>query len=205
MANITSVIGTLDNKELDFSHSAGTVYKATAQIDSSESNHVAVVTATDSAGNSATETIVVSISGSWSTPKTDWYGYTDADGVYHGDRFNTEDFNRIKNNLAYLREIAITMYKDFAINDLGGDRSKEQYFYADEINQLEENIEIIASNTFNPDVGTAPLYTVNGRIFDYTELNRIENLILGLYDQLLNQYRGRQMLTFNLGIRREAF
>lgn len=205
MANITSVTGTLDNEKLDFTHSAGTVYKATAQIDSSESSHVAVVTAVDSAGNSATETMVVSISGSWSTPKTDWYGYTDADGIYHGDRFNTEDFNRIKNNLAYLREIAITMYKEFAINDLGGDRSKEQYFYADEINRLEENIEIIASNTFNPDVGNAPLYTANGRIFDYTELNRIESLILGLYNQLLNQYRGRQMLTFNLGIRREAF
>ena len=35
--------------------------------------------------------------------------------------------------------------------------------------------------------------------------NRIESLILDLFNQLLNQYRGRQMLTFNFGIRREAF
>lgn len=121
MADIAKVTGTLDDAELNFSHSVGTVYKATASIDGSEKDHVAVVTATDSAGNSTTETMVVSISGSWTTPKTDWYGYTDGDGIYHGDRFNTEDFNRIKNNLAYLREIAVAMYQEFSINDLGDD------------------------------------------------------------------------------------
>lgn len=205
MADIAKVTGTLDDAELNFSHSVGTVYKATASIDGSEKDHVAVVTATDSAGNSTTETMVVSISGSWTTPKTDWYGYTDGDGIYHGDRFNTEDFNRIKNNLAYLREIAVAMYQEFSINDLGDDRSKDQYFYADEINQLEENISLIAANTFKPDVGEAPLYTANGKIFDYNQLNRIESLILDLFNQLLNQYRGRQMLTFNFGIRREVF
>lgn len=205
MAEIESVIGTLDDNELEFSHSGGTTYAATASIDSSETDHVAVVTATDSAGNSATETMVVAISGSWSTPKTDWYGYTDVDGIYHGDRFNSEDFNRIKNNLAYLREISVTMYKEFSINDLGEDRSKEKYFYADEINQLEENVKIIAENTFSPDVGEVPLYTANGKIFDYNELNRIEGLILELYNQLLNQYRGRQMLSFMFGVRREVF
>ena len=178
MADIANVTGTLDDKELNFQHSIGTVYKASASIDGSEKDHVAVLTATDSAGNSTTETMVISISGSWTTPKTDWYGYTDDDGIYHGDRFNTEDFNRIKNNLAY---------------------------YADEINQLEENIKLIAENTFKPDIGENPLYTANGKIFDFNELNRIESLILDLFNQLLNQYRGRQMLTFNFGIRREAF
>lgn len=205
MAEIESVTVTLDDNELEFSHSGGTTYSATSSIDSSEKDHVAVVTATDSAGNSTTETMVVTISGSWSTPKTDWYGYTNADGIYHGDRFNSEDFNRIKNNLAYLREISVTMYKEFSINDLGDDRSKDQYFYADEINQLEENVKIIAENTFDPDVGEAPLYIANGKIFDYDELNRIEGLILEIYNQLLNQYRGRQMLTFMFGVRREVF
>ena len=102
-------------------------------------------------------------------------------------------------------EIAVAMYQEFSINDLGDDRSKDQYFYADEINQLEENIKLIAENTFKPDIGENPLYTANGKIFDFNELNRIESLILDLFNQLLNQYRGRQMLTFNFGIRREAF
>ena len=85
MADIANVTGTLDDKELNFQHSIGTVYKASASIDGSEKDHVAVLTATDSAGNSTTETMVISISGSWTTPKTDWYGYTDDDGIYHGD------------------------------------------------------------------------------------------------------------------------
>ena len=46
----------------------------------------------------------------WTTPKTDWYGVTNpSDGVYTGDRFNAVDFNRIKNNLTYLRELALKM------------------------------------------------------------------------------------------------
>ena len=46
----------------------------------------------------------------WITPKTDWYGEV-VDGVYVGDRFNASDYNRIKNNLSYLRELAVQMYK----------------------------------------------------------------------------------------------
>lgn len=69
MADIANVTGTLDDKELNFQHSIGTVYKASASIDGSEKDHVAVLTATDSAGNSTTETMVISISGSWTTPK----------------------------------------------------------------------------------------------------------------------------------------
>ena len=52
MADIANVTGTLDDKELNFQHSIGTVYKASASIDGSEKDHVAVLTATDSAGNS---------------------------------------------------------------------------------------------------------------------------------------------------------
>ena len=59
---------------------------------------------------------------SWSTPKTDWNGET-VDGVYTGDRFNAVDFNRIKNNLEYLRELAIKMYDEFAIQSVGSDKT----------------------------------------------------------------------------------
>ena len=72
----------------------------------------------------------------WKTPKTDWHGSTNSEGVYTGDRFNASDFNRIKNNLEFLRELAITMYDDFVINNLGNDRTPKDYFYADEINRL---------------------------------------------------------------------
>ena len=72
----------------------------------------------------------------WETPKTDWHGSSDSDGVYTGDRFNAVDFNRIKNNLDYLRELAIKLYDEFSIVSLGADRTPVDYFYADKTYKL---------------------------------------------------------------------
>lgn len=139
----------------------------------------------------------------WVTPKTDWNGDTAADGTYIGDRFNAVDFNRIKNNLDYLRELAIKLYDKFAINALGSDRTPADYFYADEINQLEENLTIINSNTLKRYYGTAPIYVDNGRTMDFAELNRLESAILDLHDRLTNQSNGRRMFQWNFGIKEE--
>ena len=137
----------------------------------------------------------------WTTPKTNWNGDTAADGTYIGDRFNAVDFNRIKNNLDYLRELAIKLYDEFAINALGSDRTPADYFYADEINQLEENLTIINNNTLKRHYGTAPTYVNNGRTMDFTELNRLESAILDLYDRLTNQSEGRRKFQWNFGIK----
>ncbi len=37
------------------------------------------------------------------------------------DRFNYVDYNRIKNNLTYLYELAQEVYKQFSIVDMGAD------------------------------------------------------------------------------------
>jgi len=137
----------------------------------------------------------------WTTPKTDWYGTTDENGVYSGDRFNATDFNRIKNNLAYLRDLAITMYAEFSIVSLGSDRTTSSYFYADEINQLEQNLVTINANTLKRSYGSAPTYSANGKTMNYQELNRLESAILDLYDRLTNQYDGRRTLTWNFGLK----
>ena len=137
----------------------------------------------------------------WITPKTNWNGDTAADGTYIGDRFNAVDFNRIKNNLDYLRELAIKLYDEFAINALGSERTPADYFYADEINQLEENLTIINNNTLKRHYGTAPTYVNNGRTMDFTELNRLESAILDLYDRLTNQSEGRRKFQWNFGIK----
>jgi hypothetical protein len=137
----------------------------------------------------------------WTTPKTDWYGTTDENGVYSGDRFNATDFNRIKNNLAYLRDLAITMYAEFSIVSLGSDRTTSSYFYADEINQLEQNLVTINANTLKRSYGSAPTYSANGKTMNYQELNRLESAILDLYDRLTNQHDGRRTLTWNFGLK----
>lgn len=137
----------------------------------------------------------------WQTPKTDWYGSVDANGVYSGDRFNAADFNRIKNNLTYLRDLAIKVYAEFNIVSLGNDRTPKDYFYADEINQLEANLVTINSHTLKRSYGSAPTYNENGNTMDFAELNRLEGAILDLYDKLTNQAYGRRMLTWNFGMK----
>lgn len=137
----------------------------------------------------------------WQTPKTNWYGAVDTNGVYSGDRFNAVDFNRIKNNLQYVRDLAITLYKEFDIVSLGDDRTEKDYFYADEINQLEANLNTINNNTLKLSYGTAPTYVENGNTMDFAELNRLEGAILDLYDKLTNQSEGRRMFQWNFGIK----
>ncbi len=137
----------------------------------------------------------------WSTPKTDWFGSTDSEGVYTGDRFDAVDFNRIKNNLEYLRTLAIKMYDDFSINALGQDREYSDYFYADEINKLEENLVTINEHSLNRSYGTSPTYSDNTPVMDFTELNRLESAILDLYDRLTNQSDGRRMFMWNFGMK----
>ena len=136
----------------------------------------------------------------WTTPKTDWNGET-VDGVYIGDRFNAVDFNRIKNNLEYLRELAIKMYEEFSIQSLGSDRTPKDFFYADEINALEDNLKTINNNSLKRSYGNVPVYVDNGNTMDFKELNRLESAILDLYEKLTNEYEGRRMFTWNFGMK----
>lgn len=137
----------------------------------------------------------------WQTPKTDWTGTTTSSGEYVGDRFNAADFNRIKNNLDFLRELAIKLYEEFSIVSLGDDRTPKDYFYADEINQLEENLNTINANTLKRQYGVTPSYIANGLTMDFIELNRLEGAILDLYDRLSNESEGRRMFTWNFGMK----
>lgn len=139
--------------------------------------------------------------GSWITPKTDWYGSTDAGGIYIGDRFNAEDYNRIKNNIQYLRDLAITMYPDFDIEDMGSDKGYTDYLYADEINRIERNLDTVAESTIKTVYGQQQIFMDNGTFIDYVELNRIESASLDIYNKLLAQHDGRRMSTFMLGVR----
>lgn len=136
----------------------------------------------------------------WITPKTDWYGEV-VDGVYVGDRFNASDYNRIKNNLSYLRELAVQMYKEFSIHSIGADKTAKDFFYADEINNMEQNLNTINSNSLKRSYGVAPTFTDNGNTMTFAELNRLEGAILDLYDRLTNESEGRRTLQWNFGMK----
>lgn len=140
----------------------------------------------------------------WSTPKTDWHG-EEIDGVYIGDYFNATDFNRIKNNLEYLRNLAVGLYPSFAIHSIGQDRTPKDFFYADEINKLEQNLETVNNASIKMSYGSAPSYANNGRMMDFRELNRLEGAILDLYDRLTNEHEGRRKFTWNFGMKGGEF
>jgi hypothetical protein len=95
--------------------------------------------------------------------------------------------------------MAIKLYDEFSIVSLGDDRTPVDYFYADEINQLEENLNTINSKTLKRAYGDSPVYIENGNTMTYAELNRLEGAILDLYDRLSNEANGRRMFTWNFG------
>jgi hypothetical protein len=133
---------------------------------------------------------------SWIEPKTDWTSQ---------DTFNFSDYNRIKNNIAYLRERAVKLVKPFEIQDMGNDMtSYAELFDASKFNTIEQNLETINNNAYLKDYGTKQTFYDNGVFIAYAELNRIESATLDIYNMLGRQEIGLRRLAFRLGAGREV-
>lgn len=142
----------------------------------------------------------------WTQAKTDWAGDYDSAGNYTGDYFNAEDYNRIKNNIAEIRNLAVHVYPDFSLKGMGADKAVGDYIYADEINLLENNLDTLCKNTIPGLAGKKKSYYENTATIDFAELNRIEKCCLDLWNCMMNQYlTGRYKLAFRLGTGRSVF
>lgn len=138
----------------------------------------------------------------WETPKTDWSAQYSDTGLFMGDFFNIQDYNRIKNNLLYLRELATQLMHNVPKITVGDDKeSYDEYFYADEINMIEDALETIDLFIGWVDFGNKQTFYDNGKFIDSAELNRIESAELQLYDLLTNSIAGKLRLRFRLGTR----
>lgn len=127
----------------------------------------------------------------WTTPKTNWT---------EKDRFNIEDYNRIKRNLEHLYEEANKIYASFNIKDMGKDKENYlEYFFSDEFNNFEDNLQIINEHIFTQDYGIQKRYFDNGPFIKWDELNRIESAILKMKEILDLQKIGIRRLSFRLG------
>lgn len=127
----------------------------------------------------------------WSEPKTNWV---------QSDRFNFSDYNRIKNNIAYLKERAIEIYSDFPFEDMGADKvSYADYPYADEFTKLESNLERIRVNTFRFDDSESKTWYENQRTPSYEDFNRIEMACLKFYKGLERVKANKGKLSLRLG------
>lgn len=125
----------------------------------------------------------------WQEPKIDWN---------RESRFDKNDYNRIKNNLNYLKELSTNLYKDYIFEDMGGDRDYYDYIYAEDINMIEDNLERIKNNTFSPVIGNKKIYYPNQSFINFEELNRIERASLLFFENLTGQDSGRKRLAFVL-------
>lgn len=127
----------------------------------------------------------------WTEPKTNWSST---------DRFNISDFNRIKNNLKWLHNKSIELYRDFAIEDMGEDiTSYESYWNVEYFNAFETNVDKINSEIYSQNFGISQNFFENGPFIKWEELNRIENACLQMKDILKRQELGLPKLSFRLG------
>ncbi len=154
------------------------------------------ITAYDDAGNIAIDSSTTADITLWHTPKTDWKST---------DRFNIEDYNRIKNNLRYLHEFAETLYNTFSIEDMGEDMENyKQPWEVLRFNQFEINLEKINKSIFTRDYGVSQRFFENGPFIQWNELNRIETAILQMNNLLEDQKAGLHRLSFRLGTFKEV-
>lgn len=129
----------------------------------------------------------------WTEPKTDW---TSADSV------NIEDYNRIKGNINYLREMATLLTSPVTdFTEMGADKTYTDYYYADEFNAFEQNIERINNAVYPQDIGTTQRFFDNGAFISADEMNRLESACVAI-KSVLDKVDKRH-IPFRLGAYRD--
>lgn len=192
---IEKVTATVAEETTDLKES-NSVYtgELTAPMDSG--SYPVTVSAYDDSGNVTVNTSTVAEVTLWHTPKTNWKAT---------DRFNYVDYNRIKNNLTYLHDLAQEVYKQFSIVDMGADiEDYTGWFTAAAFNAFESNLETINKNIFTQDYGVSQRFFDNGQFIKWDELNRIESATLQMNELLERQKATLRKLPFRLGAFREV-
>lgn len=146
----------------------------------------------------------------WSTPKTDWKAEYSNIEIYLGDFFNVEDYNRIKNNLQYVRDRGSELFYGLPVLNLGADKHlpvagspdyNNDNIFVDEINKIENGLQGIQDVIALFNYGTKKTFYENGLFIDYIELNRIERAELDLYEHIESSIAGKMRLEIRLGQR----
>lgn len=129
--------------------------------------------------------------GIWRTPKTNWAVE---------DRFNFTDYNRILNNLTFLREKVSELKEEFGIVDMGlAINSYKVNWNVEYFNAFESNVDLINKNLLSKDYGFRQTFYPNGIFIGFAELNRIESAILEMKRTVDGIISGRVRLSFRLG------
>lgn len=126
----------------------------------------------------------------WTEPKTDWV---------RTDDIKYSDYNRIKNNIEYLRKLSLELFPDFPFEDMGDDKINSDYPFADEYNALEDNLESLRQNTFLFDDSNAKEWYDNMPTLTYEDFNRIESACLSFKNGFDSIKANKTKLSFRCG------
>lgn len=126
----------------------------------------------------------------WITPKTDWTGE---------DYFEIDDYNRIRNNLLYLKDLAEQLYPFFLFSDMGKEKTYSDDYFANDFNQIEMNLAKLIGNTYPIPNAVFEEWETDGVFIDAINLNRIETMLLDIYTVLKSQKDGVNKLQFVCG------
>ena len=134
----------------------------------------------------------------WQEPKTDWKVEFDTAGSYIGDYFNATDYQRIKNNLLYLKNLAETMYRIISFPSIP-DVTAASFGYASTIDALERALDALADGTFDPGIQERKHWEANAPAPSAEDLNRIESSCMQMFGTLSGQAKCLPHLSFILG------
>ena len=192
---VEKVTASMAETETELQNTESSTYAGSLKAPLEGGNYEIEIAAYDDSGNVSVARSEIEVS-MWHTPKTDWKST---------DRFNFVDYNRIKNNLLWLKEKVSELYSPFEMEDMGKDITdylsywKVRYFNAWEI-----NLDIINNHMFTKDYGVAQRFFENGPFIQWTELNRIESAILNMRDILDRQEMGIRRFAFRFGTFKEV-
>lgn len=126
---------------------------------------------------------------SWTEPKTNWT---------ENDYFNIKDYNRIKNNIAYLTEEVSNIVAPVDGTDMGEDVTSTLVVWkSDQFNAIENNMDKVVAS-MGDEFGKRR-YFPNGAFINADSLNRIEQACLDTYKAVKSQTTCLTRLDFRLG------
>ncbi len=126
----------------------------------------------------------------WQTPKTVWA---------ETDTFRlTPDYERIRDNLLYLRQraAAVTHRPEYGPME---DHTVDGLPLADFFNRVEENLAALAAAVQTRPEYSTRSFSPGSLVWDWRDLERIERMLLKIYNDLNAIEDGQQKLAFCLG------
>lgn len=135
-------------------------------------------------------------------PKTDWKVSYDAGGNYAGDYLEPADYDRIKNNLCYVKSLIEQLNRNVeGFQDMGRDvvYGDSMELFASTFRMLQDNLDVVNQYSMKLKLGEPERFAPNTTTCLKDELNRIESAGLRLYGVLTGQKRNKLRLKMILG------